>query len=368
MDKPKLCLVIPSLQTGGMERVMTELAYYFCDLKSKEVHLVLYGIKPEIFYNVPTDLIIHKPSLTFNNNFRFIHTLIRLFYLRHTIKSIKPDAILSFGELWNSFVLIATTGLSYPVFISDRCQPGKKIGKFHSHLRKIFYPRANGIIAQTNKAKEIYSAELRHKNIEVIGNPIQLNRDFADESKKGNIVLTVGRLIQSKNQDKLIELFVQINMPEWKLIIVGDNALNQNGKEKLQQLIIELKASNKVILAGNQSEISSYYMKSKIFAFTSDSEGFPNVIGEAQSYGLPVIAFDCVAGPSDLITDNLDGYLVPLHDYTLFREKLKFLMNNEAIREKFGKKAKENIKRFSIETIGPKFNSFIFGEYETAAD
>ena len=72
-------------------------------------------------------------------------------------KTLNRTAVLSFGEYWNSFVLIALFGLKYPVFVSDRCQPDKSLGKFHDLLRKNLYPKAAGIIAQTEKAEEIYS-------------------------------------------------------------------------------------------------------------------------------------------------------------------------------------------------------------------
>ena len=118
--------------------------------------------------------------------------------------------------------------------------------------------------------------------------------------RKENIVLSVGRLIRSKHHDKLIEIFSHV-APGWKLIIVGDDSQKQNNMILLKDLIPKLNMNEKIILAGNQSDVDSYYLKSKIFAFTSSSEGFPNVVGEAMSAGLAVVAFDCVAGPSELI-------------------------------------------------------------------
>jgi len=61
-EKRKLCLAIHSLRVGGMERVMSELADYFCNRRELEVYLVLYGRKPELFYIVPDNLNIIKPK------------------------------------------------------------------------------------------------------------------------------------------------------------------------------------------------------------------------------------------------------------------------------------------------------------------
>lgn len=356
--KMAICLVIPSLQAGGMERVMSELAGYFGKQRYIEQHLILYGITSEIFYPLPEGIIIHKPPFKFNNRWRMFYTLKTLCYLRKTIKQINPDSILSFGEYWNSFVLMALVGLRYPVYISDRCSPDKKFNAFHSCLRRVLYPSAAGIIGQTEKAKQVYLKQFKHCNIRVIGNPIR-EINIGTETVKQNIVLMVGRLIKSKNQDKLIELFLDIQIPGWKLVLVGYDHIQQNNYERLQAIITQNQAEHKVFLAGKQADVESYYSMSKIFAFTSGSEGFPNAIGEAMSAGLPAVAFDCVAGPSEMIKDNYNGYLVPLLDYEKFQEKLEMLMKHEDIRARFGKNASEDIKVFSINRIGEQYLQFI---------
>jgi UDP-N-acetylglucosamine:LPS N-acetylglucosamine transferase len=111
-----------------MERVMSELAGFFCKKDEIEVHLILYGISPEVFYSVPENLIIHKPESKFNNRFRQFSSFKRLLFLRQQIKKINPDSVLSFGEYWNNFVLLALLGLRYPVYVSDRAQPDKPPG------------------------------------------------------------------------------------------------------------------------------------------------------------------------------------------------------------------------------------------------
>lgn len=342
-----------------MERVMAELANHFAKKDGVELHLILYGIKRDIFYSLPGNMIIHEPAFLFNDNRRLLSIIKTLHYLRKKIKEIKPDAVLSFGEYWNNFVLIATHGLRYPVFVSDRSQPDKSLGRLQDQLRNWLYPFAKGVIAQTAKAKQLYHSMYRHNNISVIGNPIREIEHATVDCARENIVLMVGRLINTKHQDKLIELFVNINQPGWKLVIVGYDHLKQHNMERLQALVKELNAAEKVILAGKQSNVESYYLKSKIFAFTSSSEGFPNVIGEAMSAGLPVVAFDCVAGPSEMITDNKNGFLIPLFDYEFFQQKLSLLMNDELLRKEMGVNAKQHIQKFDVENIGDQFYHFI---------
>jgi GalNAc-alpha-(1->4)-GalNAc-alpha-(1->3)-diNAcBac-PP-undecaprenol alpha-1,4-N-acetyl-D-galactosaminyltransferase len=361
MTKKKICLVIPSLHAGGMERVMSVLAGYFCSKSEFEVHLIMYGIKPELFYTIPSNISIHKPSFIFNNKFRIWYSIKTLCYLRNKIKNLNPDSILSFGEYWNSFVLLALYGYNLPIYVSDRCQPDKSLGAIHDTLRKCLYPRAKGIIIQTGQAKEIYRKILPEAKLHIIGNPIRIiaKDEFVIREK---IVLSVGRLIHSKHHDELIKLFVEIKEPGWKLIIVGGNALKQKNLERLQLLVQELKAEDEVILTGSRQDVDGFYRKSKIFAFTSSSEGFPNVIGEAMSSGIPVVAFDCVAGPSEMIEDGINGYLVPLFDYNMFKNRLKSLMQDDQFRDSMSKNTVKIHKRFSKEVIADTFLKTILEE------
>lgn len=354
----KICLVIPSLQSGGMERVMSELAQYFCSKTEFEVHLVIYGLTREIFYSVSDNIIIHKPKFEFDNSKRTWNTLKTLWFLRKKIKNINPDTVLSFGELWNNFVLLATIGLKYPVFVSDRCQPDKSLGKFHDGLRMWLYPKAAGVICQTEVAKSIYSNMFHHANLVVIGNPIrEINQNTF--IKKENIVLSVGRLIKSKHHDELIQIFSKIEAPDWKLIVVGDDALKQRNKEKLEILIKGLGIQNRVELVGKRLDVEKFYNNAKIFAFASSSEGFPNVIGEAMSAGLPVVAYDCIAGPSDLIEHEKTGFLINLHDTSSFKEALEKLMKDEILRDSYGQEGKLRIKKFSVFNIAQEFEKTI---------
>lgn len=343
-----------------MERVMSELAAYFAAKQEVKVYLVLYGTTREIFYPIPDNICVHIPKFKFNNKWRIYYTLKTLYFIRNEIKKIRPDSILSFGEYWNNFVLFSLLGLKYPVFVSDRSQPDKSLGWFHNTLRRWLYPSAEGLICQTERAKEIFLSGNKHSNIVVIGNPIKNTSSAVLAGQREKYVLMVGRLIRSKNQDKLIEIFAKISVPEWKLVLVGYDHLKQHNLMRLKELADDLGVGQRVIFSGKQDNVEEIYSRSSIFAFTSSSEGFPNAIGEAMSAGLPVVAFDCVAGPSEMITDGYNGFLVPLFDYRQFEDKLTRLMEDEALREKLGLNGKESIRKFSREKICDAFYEFIF--------
>ena len=80
-----------------------------------------------------------------------------------------------------------------------------------------------------------------------------------------------------------------------------------------------------------------------------------------MSAGLPVIAFDCIAGPSELVIDNHNGFLIPLSDYVQFADKLRVIMKDEGLRMKLGRNAVESVKRFSIKVIAEEYLEFILG-------
>lgn len=351
----RIVFVIPSLQPGGMERVMATLLYHFADQHPElRLHLVLYGRKRDVFYDIPHTVQLHRPSFSFNNQLRFWHTLKTLWFLRKTINQLQADSILSFGERWNNLVLLAGLGKKWPIYVSDRCQPDKSLGQVQDMLRKWLYPKANGVIAQTAQAKQIYLQQKLNDNIRVIGNPIQQSRPkpFAAREK---IVLSVGRLIGTKHHAELIELFADINKPDWKLVIVGGDALKQNNSRKLQRLISDLSVEDRVTLTGTIKEVGDWYQRSSIFAFASSSEGFPNVVGEALSHGLPVVAFDCVAGPRDMVSNGVNGYLVDTMNFEKFQIKLCHLMEDEKLRAQMAEQAPASVYQFDQEIIGERY-------------
>src|SRR5690606_33721252 len=143
-------------------------------------------------------------------------------------------------------------------------------------------------------------------------------------------IISVGRLVKSKNFKELINIFAQIGDREWKLIIVGDGPEHQN----LNKLVHKLQITDQVFLVGQHDDVDFYFSRSSIFAFTSLSEAFPNVLNEAMAFPLPVISYDCIAGPSDMIINNHNGILVPLNDSQNFKNHLELLMSDQDKRKK----------------------------------
>jgi GalNAc-alpha-(1->4)-GalNAc-alpha-(1->3)-diNAcBac-PP-undecaprenol alpha-1,4-N-acetyl-D-galactosaminyltransferase len=78
-----------------------------------------------------------------------------------------------------------------------------------------------------------------------------------------------------------------------------------------------------------------------------------------MSAGLPVVSIDCIAGPSEMITDGSNGFLVPLGDYGMLARRLEQLMDNESLRNDMSAKAKKSIGKFNVGVIGKEYYNLL---------
>jgi len=354
-DIKKIGCVIPSLKVGGMERVMIELMNNFAKRNQVEVHLIVYS-SGNNHCKLLNTITVYQPAVEYTGKFKLFYAIKTLLFLRKTMNSIKPDAVLSFGEMYNSFVLLACLFTKHKIFVSDRSRPDKDWGFFHNQLRKVLYKRACGIIAQTQYAQSFIAGETKHKNVITIGNPIREVKK--SDVVKSNSILFVGRLIKSKRIDILLTVFSQVNHEGWILKLVGD------GQERsfLEDKVIKSGLSGKVFFEGEQADVDPYYNESEIFASTSNSEGFPNAVGEAMSACLPVICFDCIAGISDLVDHEATGFIVYNDDVDAYIRKLSLLMESSGLRRLMGEKAKEKIQQFETKIICDRYFNFLTHE------
>jgi teichuronic acid biosynthesis glycosyltransferase TuaC len=168
------------------------------------------------------------------------------------------------------------------------------------------------------------------------------SRDKLGLSKDKLIVLFVGWLIERKGVNYLLEAASEIkkNNPNALFIILGTGIMEEELKAYSKKL--NLDESVRFVGSKPSHEIPTWFNASNVFVMPSLSEGRPNTVAEAASSGLPVVA-TAVQGTPELIQEGKSGFLVPSKDSKILYERIKILLEDEKMREKFGKKGREHI-------------------------
>jgi glycosyltransferase involved in cell wall biosynthesis len=176
------------------------------------------------------------------------------------------------------------------------------------------------------------------------------SEEISLQSRVPGRIIAVGRYHPQKRFDRLIDAFTLISdkYPQWHICIFGEGP----DKDTLQQQIDSLGLHERIHLMPSTKDIMTEYLKSEMFVLSSDYEGFGLVLAEAMACGVPVVAFDCENGPRSIITDGVDGFLIPPFDIDAFAEKVILLMNDDELRKKMGENAQKSSFRYDIERVG----------------
>lgn len=200
-------------------------------------------------------------------------------------------------------------------------------------------------VVLTHEDKEAWKG---FKNIKVISNPQTFKCDKT-ASLDNKRVIAVGRYHEVKRYNLLIDAWniVHQEIKNWTLHIVGEGSL----RETLQKQIDTLGLNQTVYLDGASKNIKEEYLKSSILTLTSAYEGFGLVIVEAMTCGLPVVSFDCPCGPSDLINNGINGFLVKSGNIEDLADKLIYLIKHSEERKRMGNEAYRYSDKYSEENI-----------------
>lgn len=134
----------------------------------------------------------------------------------------------------------------------------------------------------------------------------------------------------------------------WDVWGGGDDAPYER---KIKSLIHENGLDGRLQLKGASSCAYDLYDQYGVFVLTSRYEGFSMVLLEAKAKKLPSVSFDIHSGPSDIIRDGVDGYLVKPFDVDEMAEKISDLIERPALRQQFSDAAWGNLDQFREETI-----------------
>lgn len=355
----KILFVIGSMSSGGAERVISEMSNYWV-AQGWEVSILTTNMtaNKQDFYSL--DSRVKRIDISMSKKLNKLKYFFNLFRkIRNEIKREQADTVISFISSLNLITIMSMFGLKIPLIISDRNNPYlDKVGFFY---KRILYPFANKLIVQTYGVKEFYK-NISGLDIEVIPNPISQHTPMSKEANfkfDKKTICTVGRLnISLKGFDLLIEAFGRLEKkyPDWNLIIFGEG----KDRGKLEQLIANHGLENRIFLPGNIDSPRDTIRHADIFVLSSLSEGFPNVLLEAMSVGLPSISFACKYGPEEMIESEKSGLLVSLGNIEGLSNAMSQLMESEELRKKLGENAKLSVsENFEIDKVMSQWESTI---------
>src|SRR5574344_862471 len=369
--KFKIVYCTPSIYiSGGIERVLRLKVNYFADVLGYEITIILTdGKDKRPFYKLSEKVKIVNLDINFEEMWSCSFVKKIFLYLRKQrtfrkrltaeLMRIRPDITVSMLRREINFINEIKDGsfkigelhvnkAHYRNFESNDTNIIKSLfSKFWmrdllKHLRKLSI-----LTVLTDEDKAAWT-EL--DNVEVLPDPLS----FTPKSKSdltSKRVIAVGRYTYEKGFDRLLNAWkiVECQCPDWNLSIfgAGDRTPYTNMIETLG-----LKHCN---LNGSTTDIEKEYENSSIYALSSRFEGFGMVLVEAMACGLAVVSFKCPCGPGYIINNDVDGLLVEDGNIEQLAQRIIYLIENPQVRLSLASCASENVKRFSIEKIGEKW-------------
>ena len=358
--KPKkLVGLIHALEVGGAERMMVNILNYFAK-EGFEVHLIIFKKIGLLQNDLSSEIIVHDLAATSVKS--------GMYKCLKKIYEIKPDITFSgIGHLnlalapfipFLKVLLPKTRWIARETCVVSVHNKASKYPKLFDWLYKRVYKNYDNIIAQSEDMKEdLENNYFQSEKTLVINNPVDhqkinklaLNKsEFRFDKSKINL-LSVAKLREEKRHDLMLEVLTYL--PEqYHLTIVGSGE-----KEKsLKSLVKHLDIERRVTFTGQKLNPYTYMKNADLFLTTAEREGFPNVLLEANSLGLPIVAFACLGGIKEIISEGDNGFYVPLYECLSMAKKIE-----EVSSYNFNKKKiiEDTILKYSQENILAKYKN-----------
>lgn len=358
----KIAFHLNSLQQGGAERVVSNLANRF----AKEGYEVVIATEWYGTDEFALDQKVRRVHVGLTkedeDRSRISKMLRRIWYLRRFMKKEKPDVVVAFtrGVLYRA--LAAGIGTGIPVVISVRTDPVGHYDKKADKLRiPLLFPHAAGCVFQTEGAKAFFAPYLQ-ENSRIILNPLNPKYIGVPEpAVRTKDVVQSGRLVDFKNQPMLIRAFLKVHEkhPDYTLKIYGPDS-KDGTKEILESIIHENHAEDFVKLMGGSNTLEKDLADAALYAFSSDWEGLPNALMEAMALGLPVVSTDCpCGGPKTLIEDGVNGLLVPIMDEKAMTDGILRLIEDRELAERLGREARRISERANEDAVFEQWQTYL---------
>lgn len=224
------------------------------------------------------------------------------------------------------------------------------------NLSKFLYPSFDALVtltqADSKEYRDWFSPVLTIPNSSPYG-------ITPPRTKASKIILAIGRLTYEKNFQALLDAWglLQDQLGDWQLQIYG------SGEDfgALQEQIARNQLKQ-VQLMGQADDLAKVYQEASFLVMSSRFEGLGMVLVEAQSFGLPLVSFDCPYGPAEIIHHEQNGLLVPNQDVPALAEAMRTLMTDQTLRETYASQALQDAQRFQSEAIVHLWKNLLEGE------
>ncbi|MBY5985172.1 glycosyltransferase [Halomonas sp. DP5Y7-2] len=348
--------MIDSLEVGGgTERVCVNLANAISkDSDFRVVIFVLNGNGAFYEINNGVEVIFIENQLTISSEW------VKILSVMKSVRQRKIESLIcvSMGALsFKSSILYSIFHRRHFKFLASEHVAFHSFSTMKRAIKRIGYKLSSMVVVLTESDLKSLNT-LGHTNIHCIPNfvPSSFSRttdiERSSASDGETLYLAVGRLTYQKNFDSLIELWHRAGELNHefkkgsKLVIVGEG----EDKNKLLAMINDLKLTT-VNIVPPTLDISSWYQRADCFVMTSRYEGLPMVLIESQAHGVPAIAFDCPTGPSDIIKDGLNGYLIAPKDDDMFVSRLIETYDDVRTRDELSETSRLLSQRFAEENV-----------------
>ncbi|MDK2083858.1 glycosyltransferase [Aliarcobacter butzleri] len=373
MKNKNILILCATMQKGGAERVISLLLKELDNERNIKVYFMMmeYGIE----YDLPKYI---TPIILSNSKKSGVKKLLELSFiamkLKKYIKENNINIVMSFLYRPNYINILAKIfGSSHKSIINIRSTTSRYkneglLGKINLFLINNLFDKADLIISNSKGVDEDLKSIMNiTTNTKVIYNPVDIKYinskkdicedvDFKFFSNK-KYIISVGRLIPLKRNFDLIEAFFELQKEDDNLevLFLGDGIL----KNDLINECVKLNIENKVHFLGNVKNPFYYLSRSNLFVLNSQIEGFPNVLVEAMTCGLPVISSDCKSGPREILETEKYGLLYPVGDVGTLIEKIKFYLYQDVDKEVIKVKSLKRIEDFSVDKIMNQFKKVL---------
>lgn len=359
----KILFLIGSLSnSGGMERVLTFQANYFADKLGYDVSILTYekSDKPDFFpLSTKVKRIFISPLRETHQN-KFINLYLFKKYLKLLKKDIEQllfeesfDICLSFGLEGNFLCSINDKSkkivefhFSNDFFKQNSTRIIQRIWRNYRFRKSITnLKRYDKMVVLTETDRNIWKKYL--DNVVAINNP-NVIETTKSSTLENAIAVSLGRLTKEKGFDRLIEIWdlLSKNGQKWELHVYGRGPEYDN----LNAQIANRNLRDKIKIFEPVKDVNTVYENASLYLMTSRFEGFGLVLIEAMSFGLPVVSYNLV-GPSELINNGYNGFLIENGNKKDFSEKTNLLIESEAKRKELGANSLEFVKKFSPDII-----------------